>query len=50
MTNNYVSCFASLEFFFSEEGRKTFWFSSDYRLVQYPPEEKKLLIKMIIET
>ena len=45
MTNNYVSCFASLEFFFSEEGRKTFWFSSDYRLVQYPPEEKKTFDK-----
>jgi len=45
MTNNYVSCFASFEFFFSEEGRKTFWFSSDYRLVQYPPEEKKTFDK-----
>ena len=31
--------------FFSEEGRKTFWFSSDYRLVQYPPEEKKTFDK-----
>ena len=31
--------------FFSEEGRKTFWFSSVYRLVQYPPEEKKTFDK-----
>ena len=45
MTNNYVSCFASLEFFFQRRAEKLFCFSSDYRLVQYPPEEKKTFDK-----